>query len=201
MSEPVGNLSSFTVWGGKQWEQLVSLGIKELQREGDLSDSHLLEIGTRYGKMAFLFAQMGARVTGIDIQEQYLHVAQEEAQKEKISNVHFITYDGDLDIFADESFDVIFTKSVLVRIPNLEQFLKKLAKKLKTGGKVFFVENGRGNFLFHILRKQMHSRRNLQRLSYFTDKEMQLVQSVFQTDTMKKTVFPPVYLFVGQKRA
>ena len=64
--------------------------------------------------MAVLFSLLGEKVTGIDIDEQALSLAREEAKKWNASNVKFIAYNGDWNIFPDESFDIVFTKSVLL---------------------------------------------------------------------------------------
>ena len=66
------NLGYLVEWGGRNWETLLRSAIRDLQEEGALDGTDLLEVGTRYGKMAILFALMGAQVTGIDISEQYL---------------------------------------------------------------------------------------------------------------------------------
>lgn len=201
MKKPLSDLAYFTEWGGRSWENLTKLAINELQKNDSLNGAHLLDIGTRYGKMAVLFSLLGAKVTGIDIQEQHLSVDREEAKKWNVSNVNFIAYNGDLDIFPDESLDIVFTKSVLVVVPNLERFLRNISKKLKPSGRVVFLENGKGNLLFHILRTIKHRKWDWHRANYFTDNEVRYFQSIFHIDTIKRTFFPPVYLFLGRKRA
>jgi len=141
MNEPLNDLGYFTEWGGRTWNRLTQLAVNELQKNHGSDGADLLDIGTRYGKMAVLFSLVGARVTGIDLHEQFLDVAREEARKRNATKIDFMTYSGDLDVFPDESFDVIFTKSVLVVAPNLEVFLIKISKKLmKPNGKVVFLE-------------------------------------------------------------
>jgi SAM-dependent methyltransferase len=201
MNKPISNLGYFAEWGGRNWERLLRIAIDELQKNDILKSSHFLDIGTRYGKMAVLFSLLGARVTGIDSDKQCLSVARAEAKKWNVSNVNFMGYDGDLDVFPDESFDIVFTKSVLVVIPNLETFLGKISTKLRKNGTVVFLENGRGNFLFHALRTIRHRKWDYRHANYFTDKEVNLIRSVFQIDLLRKTIFPPIYLFLGRKRA
>jgi 2-polyprenyl-3-methyl-5-hydroxy-6-metoxy-1,4-benzoquinol methylase len=187
-------------WGGENWERLFRIAIGELRQNNFLNGAELLDIGTRYGKMAVLFSLMGARVTGIDIQEQSLLIAREEATKWNATSVNFMPYDGNLDLFPDESFDIIFTKSVLVVVPDLKSFLAAVAKKLKPNGKIVFLENGKGNRLLHAMRAIRHRKWDYKRANYFTEKEVDLIQSVFRLDILKRTTFPPVYLFVGRKR-
>ena len=194
------DLSYFTEWGGRTWENLVATAIAELEKSGGLKDQELLEIGARYGKMAVLFSRLGANVTGIDIREEFLDVAREEAIKWNATNVSFITYAGDLDIFPDESFDIAFTKSVLVTLPDLEGFLRQLSKKLRPGGRVAFLENARGNPLLHALRRFRHRKWDYRKAHYFTEHEIRIIRSIFEVDVVLATHFSPVYLLMGRKR-
>ena len=193
------DLNYFTEWGGRTWENLVRTVIAELEKSGGLKDQELLEIGTRYGKMAVLFSRLGANVTGIDIRQESLDVAREEARKWNASTVSFIAYAGDLDIFPDESFDIAFTKSVLVVLPNLEGFLRQLSKKLRPGGRVVFLENARGNPFIHALRRFRHRKWDYRSAHYFTSDEIRIIRSIFEVDVVRATQFPPVYLLMGRK--
>lgn len=195
------DLDYFTEWGGNSWKDLIRISLNEFEDKDSLKDLSLLDIGARYGKMSVMFSLLGAKVTGIDINEDTLRIANEEAKKWNINNIKFMTYDGDLNIFPDESFDIIFTKSVLVLIPDLEGFLRQISKKLKPNGKIIFLENAKGNFLFHLLRTIRH--RNWEKwrsANYFSENEVKIIQSIFNINILKKTFFPPIYLFVGQKK-
>lgn len=195
----MNHLDYFSEWGGKSWSNLLSLAIKEIQPNNDLKGLNILDIGTRYGKIAVLFALMGANVTGVDISESSLEIAKEEANKWDV-NVNFIKYDGNLDIFPDESFDLIFTKSVLVVVPDLDSFLKKISNKLKPGGRVIFLENSRGNFFFHLFRSLRHRHWNHHQANFFTHKQINLLRSIFHTDLVKQALMPPICLFIGKKK-
>jgi ubiquinone/menaquinone biosynthesis C-methylase UbiE len=194
------DLNYFAEWGGRRWNHLIKFAIEELQKNNSLVGLDLLEIGTRLGKMAVLFSLLGAKVTGIDINEQPLSIAREEAKKWNAINVDFKHYDGDLDIFPDESFDIIFSKSVLVVVPNLEIFLKKISNKLRPNGRIVFLENGKGNFLHASLRMIKHWNMEYRHINYFTNKESMLMNTIYHIDTIKRTFLPPIYLFLGQKR-
>ena len=194
------NLSYFVEWGGKSWQRLTKMAIHELQCREQLKNAQILEIGTRYGKMAVLFSLLGARVTALDISAAALDIARREAANWGRTDIEFIAYDGDLDIVADDSFDVVFTKSVLVVVPQLQAFLHKLSCKLKPGGSVVFLENARGNGLLHALRRLRHRKWEFQRANYFTDREIGLIGSIFQVDRVIKVAFPPAYLLIARKR-
>ena len=194
------DLAYFSEWGGRSWQALIRTGIGELQGKNSLKGAELLEIGAGTGKMAILFSLLGANVTGIETQEQSLAVAQEEAKKWNASRVKFIAYNGDLDMFPDESFDIIFTKSVLVIVPNLGDFLEKISRKLRPNGQAVFIENGRGNVFLHALRMLKPRELDYRRINYFTEKQVRLIQSIYDVNMVKKTFYPPVYLFLARKR-
>jgi ubiquinone/menaquinone biosynthesis C-methylase UbiE len=195
------DLAYFTEWGGRSWKMLVAEAIAELEKSGGLNGRELLDVGTRFGKMAVLFSLLGAKVTGVDISEQSLSIAKEEARKWDVSNIDFIAYDGDLDIFPDASFDIVFTKSVLVVLPDLETFLRKLSKKLRPGGRFVFLENGKGNLLLHALRRVRHRRWvGWRSAHYFTDEEIRVIGAHLQLDVVRKRRFPPLYLLMGYRR-
>lgn len=196
---PLEDLGYFVEWGGQAWERLTAMALREFIGTR-LDGQQILEIGTRYGKMATLFALLGGQVTGIDLREECLAAAEDESRKWGVAErVTFRAYDGELDRFAENSFDLVFTKSVLVVVPRLEEFLRKIEARLKPGGKVVFLENGRGGRLLHALRALKH-RSWYKKARYFTDRELDLVRTVFQVKTVRRTRLPPVYLIMGYRR-
>jgi ubiquinone/menaquinone biosynthesis C-methylase UbiE len=206
MDFPINNLEYFVEWGGKSWEHFTRYALTHFI--GQINGKEVLEIGFRKGKMSVLFALLGATVTGVDIKERYVAQAQAEAKKFGVSNrARFFSYDGALSIFPDCSFDLIFTKSVLIDVPELEMFLWEIRQKLRDGGKVVFIENAKGSFLLHTIRKVHHSwsqrRRktkwNYRKTRYFTKSELSFVESVFTVKEIKKSLLPPVYLILGEK--
>lgn len=206
---PLGNLDYFAEWGGAAWVSMVRTAAAYLTA-GGINDLDVLEIGTRYGKMAQFFSALGANVTAIDISKEAICIASDDARKRhsqyatKTGNqpgeIRFLVYDGTLDIFEDQSFDVIFTKSVLVVVPHLEDFLACASRKLKPGGRVAFIENAKGNAMLHGLRALRHRKWNYRVARYFTSKEIQLFESLFDVEKVQMTWFPPICLLLGKRR-
>jgi SAM-dependent methyltransferase len=206
----LGHLAYFTEWGGKRWEYFVRKTVEYIGSAGRLDGLDVLEIGTRYGKLSLLFSILGANVTGIDISENAIAVAKQETTEwlsehsaelpERTGDLRFLVYDGNLDVFSNRSFDVIFTKSVLVVAPQLEHFLLQINSKLKEEGRVAFIENARGNTLLHALRRIRHRKWDYRHARYFSRREADLVQSIFRIEQMRQTRLPPIYLFLGRKR-
>jgi SAM-dependent methyltransferase len=209
--EPLQELGYFTEWGGKCWESLVRSGVQYMGRNGRLDGLKVLEIGTRYGKMALLFSLLGAEVVGIDLSGKALAVAQKNTvqwRQEHAADLGvgerattFLVYDGNLDLFLDGSFDVVFTKSVLVVVPELEHFLAQITRKLRPGGRIVFIENARGNALVHRLRALRHHKWDYRQAHYFTGRDVKLVKSYFEVEQIRQTHLPPIYLLLGKKRA
>jgi ubiquinone/menaquinone biosynthesis C-methylase UbiE len=148
-----------------------------------------------------LFALLGAKVTGIDINRECLIAAEQEAVKHGVSErVKFLVYDGNLDVFPDETFDIIFTKSVLVLVPELESFLATLNRKLKPNGKVVFIENGYGNILIHFLRRFRHTTWQVSTANFFRRDDMKLLRKIFDVKEIKRAWFPPIWMIYGEKK-
>jgi len=196
---PLQHLDYFMEWGGMAWKGLMNYALKNflgLNLQGQV----ILDIGTRYGKMACLFGLLGGKVMGADLTRTPLSVAREESQK---WNIHqkclFVQGTGDLSIIKDNSFDVVFSKSVLVVVPNLSQFLKDVRAKLKTGGRIVFLENAKGPKWLHILRAFRHGKWDYKTAHYFTSDEIRLISEIFQEVSIKRWMFPPVVLILGRK--
>jgi SAM-dependent methyltransferase len=198
-NEPLNHLDYFVEWGGKKWETLVRYAIQDFLGKS-LVNNAVLDIGTRYGKMTCLFALLGASATGIDIREEFIEAAEQEAKKLKVAGrTKFLTYSGKLDLFPEGIFDVVFTKSVLVVVPDLYNYLSQIRRVLKPKSKIVFIENGKGNTLIQGLRVLKHAKYNFTKTRYFTNKEIAMISSLFKVKIVKKTVFPPIYLVLGEK--
>lgn len=195
------NLGYFMEWGAKSWANLTYHAMHTCVGEEQIVNKEVLEIGSRYGKISSLFALLGAKVTGIDINEECLITAEKEAVKHGVSDrVKFVAYDGDLDLFPDESFDIIFTKSVLVLVPELDVFLNTLNRKLKPNGKVIFIENGYGNIFIHFLRKSRHRKWAFSKAKFFKSDDMNLFRKSFDVIEIKSAWMPPVWMIYGEKK-
>jgi len=197
---PLQHLDYFMEWGAKTWQHLMAHAFEHFLGT-NLQGQQVLEIGTRFGKMACLFTLLGAKVIGLDLRKESLSVAQGEAAKWNITErVVFVQGGSDLSIFKDNSFDMVFSKSVLVVVPGLARFLEEINAKLKPGGKVVFLENVKGPWFVHILRAFRHGKWDYTKAHYFTLREIRVVSSIFDEVVVRKHAFPPVVLILGHKR-
>lgn len=150
------DLDYFVEWRQYLWRKPVENVLRFL---GDLMGRRVLEIGGRSGRMACLFASLGANVTML--QKGDCAAAAAEVEKWQVSDrVSLLSTDGGFDKVADKVFDVVFTKSVLWSLPNLADFLDQIAGLLAPGGKVAFVENVHGGKLVAWIRAKVIHRKD-----------------------------------------
>jgi len=94
---------------------------------GDVRGRTVLDVGTGTGRAAFLLAQQGAVVTGIDSSEAMLGVARRR-RAELGANIRFLPGDVHALPFADRSFDVVMSLRVLMHTPYWKQSLAELCR-------------------------------------------------------------------------
>ncbi len=100
----------------------------------------LLDFGCGFGRVANVFDKLGFEVTGIDS-------SQERITKAKLDypDINFQQYEfTDTLPFDDNSFDVIFSNSVLQYVDH-ENFLNECDRVLNKDGCVIFIENLKNN--------------------------------------------------------
>jgi demethylmenaquinone methyltransferase/2-methoxy-6-polyprenyl-1,4-benzoquinol methylase len=119
--------------------------------------ARVLDVATGTGKQAFAFAEKGYDVTGIDISEAMLNVAN---KKNRYKNVNFQVADATNLPFEDNSFDVSSVSFALHDMPATirEKVLKEIVRVTKPGGTIIIVDyalprHNIGRFLIHSLVK------------------------------------------------
>ncbi|RPI60738.1 MAG: class I SAM-dependent methyltransferase [Planctomycetaceae bacterium] len=119
-------------------EPLLELAVKHLA-DTATSGGTLLDVGCGRGRNAELFRRLGMDVTGIDLDESSLASA-----RQSYPLVKFQTGDIQALPFADETFDAVFSFSVLQYV-DWPAAIRQCRRVLKPGGKAVFIENLRGN--------------------------------------------------------
>lgn len=92
--------------------------------------SRVLDFGCGDGRSIDLFRRLlpQANWTGVDIE------ASPEVASRRRSDGHFVSYDGYELPFANQSFDLVFTKQVLEHVRKPELALREIARVLAPGG-------------------------------------------------------------------
>lgn len=207
---PIERLPEFLSWGGEACENLAREAFRSFIGN-DLTGLRVLEIGAREGKMCLLFALLGADVTGVDVDGAYFPRARTEADRLGLSHrVRFQEYDGDPASLKGEPYDLVFTKSVLLLVSDLERFMERLAARLKPGGKVVFIENAYRGPLDLVVRRLAHIAQGTYSIrlpAYMTEKRLQDISRQFNLEIVRRESASPLksrssgwYLVCGTRR-
>src|SRR5258708_3914277 len=96
----------------------------------------VLRIGSGFGRPArYLAAARGCDVTGIDLTEEYVEVAERLTGLCGLAGkVHFQVGDALSPAFPDRSFDVVWTQHVAMNIRDRDRFYRQAARVLIPGG-------------------------------------------------------------------
>lgn len=90
------------------------------------------EIATRVGPLG--------RVTAVDIRQEQIDLAEEEAKKRELENVKFLKLSADAIETLEKGFDLIYSRFLLSHIPNDEEVLEQALSLLKPGGKIIIED-------------------------------------------------------------
>jgi ubiquinone/menaquinone biosynthesis C-methylase UbiE len=106
---------------------------------------HLLDVGTGPGIVAFMLAELGYRVTGVDFSEKMLSNAIRNNEILGL-DVNFKKGDAENLPFADEAFDAVVSRYVLWTVTDPRKAIMEWKRVLKPGGKVIIIDgNWNGN--------------------------------------------------------
>jgi len=136
----------------------ASLGLHQHWRKVLLSHvptgARVLDIATGTGDVAFLAAQSGHAVIGLDFSEGMLDKARE---KDKEGRIRWMNGSADRLPFSDRSFDCITSAFALRNLRGcLEVAFKENFRVLREGGKVLHMDFGRPNSPISRLGHRVH---------------------------------------------
>lgn len=100
-----------------------------------LKNKAVLDFGCGGGSFSFRLAELGAEgVTGIDLSESMLEIANDKLTSKGYSNLKFIQADGAQMPFEDSSFELVLSNFSLVHFKDMTIPLKEIYRVLKVGG-------------------------------------------------------------------
>ncbi|MGA1867864.1 MAG: class I SAM-dependent methyltransferase [bacterium] len=99
----------------------------------DSPGRYALDIGTGRGDFAIYLARLGFIVTGLDLSENMISHARENARMHKLP-IHFQTGDAEKLEFEDNTFDVIVSRNLLWTLPCPDKALNEWRRVMKPGG-------------------------------------------------------------------
>ena len=100
---------------------------------------NLLDVGCGTGVMALLLAEMGHKVTGVDISEVMLQNAREKAALQNLS-VEFKYGDAEELPFEGGMFGAVISRHVLWALPDPEKAVAEWKRVLRPGGRIIVID-------------------------------------------------------------
>jgi 2-polyprenyl-6-hydroxyphenyl methylase/3-demethylubiquinone-9 3-methyltransferase len=138
----------------KPLHQINPLRLDWIERlSGGLARKRVLDVGCGGGILSESMARLGALVTGIDMAEKPLRVAQLHALEADISVDYQLIAAEELAQTAPASFDVVTCMEMLEHVPDPASTVRACASLVKPGGWVFFSTLNRNpkSYLFAII--------------------------------------------------
>jgi 2-polyprenyl-6-hydroxyphenyl methylase/3-demethylubiquinone-9 3-methyltransferase len=137
----------------KPLHDINPLRLGHIDRIAELAGKTVLDVGCGGGILSESMAALGARVTGIDLAEEPLKVA----QLHLLETGHEVDYRlisaEALAVEAPESFDVVTCMELLEHVPDPDSTVAACAALLKPGGLAFFATLNRNpkSYLFAVI--------------------------------------------------
>jgi len=101
---------------------------------------NVLDIGTGRGRFAIYFAKKGCKVDVVDISEEMLSIAKENAKKEGVSDkITFILGDAENLSNIKSDYDVVCCMETLDHLPDIERAISEMSSRIKRGGHFLFT--------------------------------------------------------------
>ena len=125
------------------------LRLEWIAGHAELAGASVLDVGCGGGILAEAMARRGARVTGIDLSEKALRVAQLHLHESKLD----IRYEkSSVEDYAGE-FDIVTCMELLEHVPQPASMVAACARLVRPGGRVFFSTINRNpkSYLFAVV--------------------------------------------------
>ena len=125
------------------------LRLEWIASHAELAGAAVLDVGCGGGILAEAMARRGARVTGIDLSEKALRVAQLHLHESKLD----IRYqESSVEDYAGE-FDLVTCMELLEHVPQPASMVAACARLVRPGGRVFFSTINRNpkSYLFAVV--------------------------------------------------
>lgn len=124
-------------------------GRKTVERLSLAPGSVVLDVACGTGASALPAGEIvgcTGKVTGVDISENMLELAREKAEKLNLCNTEFVLGDMSELTYKDESFDAVVCVFAIFFMPDMEEQVRELWRKVKPGGKLAVTTWGRNLF-------------------------------------------------------
>lgn len=99
-----------------------------------------LDVATGTGHTSFFLARKEAHVFAVDINDEMLRVAEEEAERQTLA-VRFLKSPAEDLVFDDEAFDLVTCRLASHHFEDCPKFLSEVARVLRKGGHLILIDN------------------------------------------------------------
>ncbi|MCG2585595.1 bifunctional 2-polyprenyl-6-hydroxyphenol methylase/3-demethylubiquinol 3-O-methyltransferase UbiG [Massilia sp. TS11] len=118
--------------------EINPLRLEWIDARAPLAGKRVLDIGCGGGILAEAMARKGAEVTGIDLSDKALKVADLHALESGVAVRYKSISAEDMAAAEPESFDVVTCMEMLEHVPDPAAVVQAAARLVKPGGKLFF---------------------------------------------------------------
>jgi 2-polyprenyl-6-hydroxyphenyl methylase/3-demethylubiquinone-9 3-methyltransferase len=118
--------------------EINPLRLEWIDRHAQLAGKEVLDVGCGGGILAEAMARRGAHVTGIDLSEKALRVAQLHLLESKLDIRYEKAMTEDYAAAYPGTFDVVTCMELLEHVPQPESMVAACARLARPGGQVFF---------------------------------------------------------------
>jgi 2-polyprenyl-6-hydroxyphenyl methylase/3-demethylubiquinone-9 3-methyltransferase len=122
----------------KPLHEINPLRLDWIDRSAHLGGKRVLDVGCGGGILAEAMARRGARVTGIDLSEKALKVAELHLLESRLEIAYAAVSADELAAREAGGFDVVTCMELLEHVPDPESMVAACARLVKPGGQVFF---------------------------------------------------------------
>jgi 2-polyprenyl-6-hydroxyphenyl methylase / 3-demethylubiquinone-9 3-methyltransferase len=129
--------------------EINPLRLEWIAQHAELDGRKVLDVGCGGGILAEAMAKRGARVTGIDLSEKALRVAELHLHESRLA----VRYEkSSVEDYAGE-FDVVTCMELLEHVPDPASMVSACARLVRQGGRVFFSTINRNpkSYLFAVI--------------------------------------------------
>jgi 2-polyprenyl-3-methyl-5-hydroxy-6-metoxy-1,4-benzoquinol methylase len=113
----------------------------ELGLLGDVKGKSILHLQCHFGQDSLSLSRMGAQVTGVDLSDRAIEVAQQVADQLQLKTKFVCCNVYDTPQHIDEKFDIVFTSyGTIGWLPDIGKWAEVVGAMLKPGGRFVFVD-------------------------------------------------------------
>lgn len=142
---PVGSREFFADLDDYRFDKLHYL--PRLVDFGSFRGQRLLEVGCGIGTDLVRFAKGGAHVTGVDLAQTAIDLAQRNFEWSGVTADELRVANGEALPFADATFDVVYGHGVIQYTANAPKLIQEMHRVLKPGGVGIFMVYNRISWL------------------------------------------------------